>query len=148
MGDHVFGCDVCQDVCPWNRAERRPGWPEFAGGPDAGRPILTELLALDDATFRERYRRSPVWRTKRRGLLRNAAVALGNVGSAEDLPALAEALRDREPLVRGHAAWAIGRIGSPSGRAILEAARADEADLDVLSEIDLALADLISPSDP
>ena len=69
MGDHVFGCDVCQDVCPWNRAERAPGWPEFAVTPDAGQPLLADLLALDDPSFRDRYRRSPVWRTKRRGLL-------------------------------------------------------------------------------
>jgi epoxyqueuosine reductase len=145
VGDHVFGCDVCQDVCPWNRADRRPGWPELSGGTDAGRPLLSDLLALDDASFRERYRRSPVWRTKRRGLLRNAAVALGNVGGADNLPALADALRDPEPLVRSHAAWAIGRIGSAAGRPFLQAARADEADPDVLAEIDLALADLDAP---
>jgi epoxyqueuosine reductase len=142
LGDHVFGCDVCQDVCPWNRAERGPGWPEFAGRPAAGRPILTELLALDDDAFRAQYRRTPLWRAKRRGLLRNAAVALGNTGDAGDLAALAAALRDPEPLVRSHAAWAIGRIESPDGRPILQAARAGEVDPDVVAEIDLALADL------
>ena len=142
MGDHVFGCDVCQDVCPWNRAERRPGWPEFAGGPDAARPPLADLLVLDDEAFRARLRRSPVWRTKRRGLLRNAAVALGNTGGTDDLPALATALRDAEPLVRAHAAWAIGRIGAHDGTSILQSARADEADADVRAEIDLALASL------
>ena len=139
LGNHVFGCDVCQDVCPWNRAERSPGWPELTEASEAGSPSLTELLALDDAAFRERYRRSPVWRTKRRGLLRNAAVALGNVGSVDDLPALANALRDPEPLVRGHAAWAVGQIGAHQGEALLLAARAEESDPDVLEEIDLAL---------
>jgi epoxyqueuosine reductase len=146
LGSHVFGCDVCQDVCPWNRAERRPGWPEFVGPPDSARPPLADLLALNDETFRERYRRTPLWRTKRRGLLRNAAVALGNVGTVDDLPALGSALRDPEPLVRSHAAWAIGRIGASDGKRILQTARTDEADPDVLAEIDQALADL-QPTD-
>jgi epoxyqueuosine reductase len=142
LGDHVFGCDVCQDVCPWNRAERNPGWPEFAGPPEAARPVLSDLLALNDDDFRERYRQTPLWRTKRRGLLRNAAVALGNVGSQDDLPALDGALRDPEPLVRGHAAWAIGQIGALAGEALLSAARSHETDADVLQEIDLALEHL------
>jgi epoxyqueuosine reductase len=147
IGEHVFGCDVCQEVCPWNRADRGPGWPDFSARPgadavEAARPALADLLALDDQGFRERYRRTPVWRTKRRGLLRNAAVALGNVGDEHDLPALVSALRDAEPLVRAHAAWAIGRIGGEVGRAGLEAARATETDGDVLDEIEQALAAL------
>jgi len=142
IGDRVFGCDVCQDVCPWNRADRGPGWPEFAGGPDDARPFLSEILALDDEAFRARYRRTPLWRTKRRGLLRNAAVALGNTGSTDDLPALAAALHDSEPLVRSHAAWAIGQIGGPSAVTILSSSLADESDPNVCDEIRLALADL------
>jgi epoxyqueuosine reductase len=144
MNDHVFGCDVCQDVCPWNRADRGRGWEELAGPPGAGRPALREMLALDDAAFRERYRHSPVWRTKRRGLLRNAAVALGNVGGEDDLPALAQALTDPEPLVRSHAAWAIGKIGAAAGRELLESARAVEDDQSVVAELDLALSALAS----
>jgi epoxyqueuosine reductase len=140
IGEHVFGCDVCQDVCPWNRADRGSGWPELSGDMDAGRPLLADLLALDDAAFRERYRQTPVWRTKRRGLLRNAAVVLGNVGDDGDLPALAIALQDAEPLVRSHAAWAIGRIGGETGRALLEAARWSERDAGVIDEIEAALA--------
>lgn len=142
IGDLVFGCDICQDVCPWNRAQRPPGWPEFAGPDGAGQPPLAQLLTMDDAGFRERYRRTPLWRTKRRGLARNAAVALGNVGSASDLPLLEVSLADGEPLVRGHAAWAIGKIGAPAGRAMLVAARAGEANTGVLEEIELALAAL------
>jgi epoxyqueuosine reductase len=147
IGEHVFGCDICQEVCPWNRADRGPGWPDFSAPSDsdrteAARPALTDLLALDQERFRDRYRHTPVWRTKRRGLLRNAAIALGNVGDARDLPALAEALGDAEPLVRAHAAWAIGRIGGAAGRAALESARASEDDAEVLDEIDRALADL------
>jgi epoxyqueuosine reductase len=143
IGGHVFGCDVCQEVCPWNRADRGPGWPEFSSQEvDVALPLLSDLLALDDAAFRERYRRTPLWRTKRRGLLRNAAVALGNAGDEAGLPALAAALGDPEPLVRGHAAWAIGQIGAAAGREILSAARADETDADVLAEIDGAMAAL------
>ena len=142
IGDRVFGCDDCQTVCPWNRADRGPGWPELTGPVEAARPALHELLALDDAAFRERYRRTPIWRTKRRGLLRNAAVALGNVGTAADLPALAAALHDAEPMVRSHAAWAIGQIGSAAGKALLVAAHASESDLDVRRELDAALENL------
>lgn len=147
IGDHVFGCDVCQDVCPWNRSDRGPGWPEFSTSPDRASPLLTDLLSLDDEAFRARYRHTPVWRTKRRGLLRNAAIALGNTGDPAHLPALAAALVDPEPLVRAHAAWAIGCIGSPAGRPILESARSQESDPDVIAEIDLALADLVRERD-
>jgi epoxyqueuosine reductase len=145
IGGHVFGCDVCQEVCPWNRADRGLGWPELSGGEDHAEkalPLLTDLLALDDAAFRDRYRRTPIWRTKRRGLLRNAAIALGNLGDESSLPALREALTDPEPLVRAHAAWAVGQIGGPSAPEILTTARAAETDPDVLAEISLALAAL------
>jgi epoxyqueuosine reductase len=140
IGDNVFGCDICQDVCPWNRAERSPGWPEFQGDADAAQPSLAGLLALDDEAFRARYRRTPLWRTKRRGLLRNAAISLGNLGRAGDLPALTGALADHEPLVRAHAAWAIGQIGDPRGRGPLQDALATEAEPDVRAEIERALA--------
>jgi epoxyqueuosine reductase len=138
LGDHLFGCDDCQTVCPWNRRDRGPGWPEFSGPVEMGHPRLADILALDDAAFRDRYRRTPVWRTKRRGLLRNAAIALGNTGSTADLDALAAALHDAEPLVRGHAAWAIGRIGGPAAAGLLLAAGASEQDAWVLDEITAA----------
>jgi len=147
MGDHLFGCDDCQTVCPWNRRDRGPGWPEFSGPIDMGRPRLADVLGLDAAAFRDRYRRTPIPRTKRRGLLRNAAVALGNTGSPADLPALATALRDAEPLVRGHAAWAIGQIGGADAPGLLLDARNAEVDADVIEEIDAAL-DVLSASAP
>jgi epoxyqueuosine reductase len=154
IGDLVFGCDICQDVCPWNRGQRPPGWPEFAGDDAAGHPPLAGLLGLDDVSFRARYRRTPLWRTKRRGLARNAAVALGNVGTESDLPALATALHDSEPLVRGHAAWAIGQLGRRAGadghataREYLLAAQNAELDTGVLEEVALALASLTAPAD-
>ncbi|MCC7369798.1 MAG: tRNA epoxyqueuosine(34) reductase QueG [Chloroflexi bacterium] len=150
IGSLVFGCDICQQVCPWNWGSRPPGWPEFSSAEDGGYPDPRELLSLDDAAFRERYRRTPLWRTKRRGLGRNAAVALGNVGTAADLPALAAALEDPEPLVRGHAAWAIGRIGSESGQQALRDALAVETEADVLDELSAALSKLtgLTTADP
>ena len=104
--------------------------------------MLADLLSLDQAGFSERFRKSPIKRTKRRGLLRNAAVALGNVGSVGDVPALKGALADVEPLVRSHAAWALGRIGGEEARDTLrEALRTEETD-DVRAEIEDALEDM------
>jgi epoxyqueuosine reductase len=142
LGNRVFGCDVCQDVCPWNRARRPTGWPELGGSTDDALPSLADLLALDADGFRARFRATPIWRTKRRGLLRNAAVALGNVGSAAALPGLVGALKDPEPLVRGHAAWAIGQIQNAAGIAPMVAALADESDAEVIDELQQALAHL------
>jgi epoxyqueuosine reductase len=100
VGDWLFGCDVCQEVCPWNRKDTSE--PETL---DAA-----ELLSLTEAAFRERYRGTALARTKRRGLLRNAALVLGNTGDERALPALRTALDDAEPLVRDAAEWAIARI--------------------------------------
>lgn len=130
IGNWVFGCDLCQLVCPWNRRFARPGrlaasWAAPQGAdqsrcwPGNAAPKLLDLLALDEQGFRHRFRGSPVKRAKRRGLLRNVCVALGNWGDPAALPGLSEALNDGEPLVRGHAAWALGQIGGgqPAGRA-------------------------------
>ena len=107
MGDWVFGCDVCQEVCPYNRVTPAERWV-----PQVGRDLsLSEMLVLDEAGFRTRFRGTPVMRARRRGLLRNACVAAGNSGGAELVPALVLLLSDPAPLVRGHAAWALGRIG-------------------------------------
>ena len=106
LGDHVYGCDVCQDVCPWNvRFARALDEPALAPRAEID---AVEMLALDDAGFRERYRGTAVTRAKRRGLARNAAVVLGNRGDASALPALERAAsEDPDPVVREHAAWAI-----------------------------------------
>ncbi len=111
MGNWIFGCDACQEICPWVRRYSQPtGEPFFRYDPDLVVPKLVDLMALDDVTFRTRFKDSPIKRTKRRGLLRNVAVALGNWGSPEALPVLEQALKDPEPLIREHAAWAIEQI--------------------------------------
>ncbi len=135
LGGWVFGCDVCQMVCPWNRRAPLEGDPAFAPRPDVPRPLLTEELHLTPQTFNRKFKGSPIKRAKRRGYLRNVAVALGNLGDAAAVPALAKALGDAEPLVRAHAAWALGRIRSPEACRALEAALAKETDPEVRAEI-------------
>jgi epoxyqueuosine reductase len=109
VGDRIYGCDDCLAACPWNRFAQASHETAFAAR-EATRLSLTELLALNDDEFRAHFRKSPVKRIKRRGLLRNVCVALGNSGGPQDLPALERASRDPEPLVREHAQWAIQQI--------------------------------------
>lgn len=111
MGNWIFGCDECQEICPWVRRFAQPTRAEFLGyDPEQAAPKLTELMQLDEAGFGIRFKDTPLNRPKRRGLLRNVAVALGNWASPEALPVLEQALRDPEPLIREHAAWAIEQI--------------------------------------
>lgn len=116
LGDWVFGCDVCQTVCPWNRFAPSTGDPTFLPDSDGPRgnlpaPDLTKEIRLSDEDFREKFRRHPAKRAKRRGYLRNVAVALGNSRDAKALPALREALHSEpDPLVREHIAWAIWEV--------------------------------------
>lgn len=135
MENWIFGCDICQEVCPWNEPETEL---------DAElNPSLPELLRLGEEEFRARFARSAVKRTKRRGLARNVAVALGNSGNPVAVDVLAEALAaESEPLVRAHIAWALGRLGGPSARRALAAAQARESDWAVGAEIASALAAL------
>ncbi len=140
MGNHIYGCDVCQEVCPWNIK-----FGQFASSDvlqardDRIAPALLELIALDDEAFRDRFRGSPIKRTKRRGLLRNVAVALGNWGDMRAVPALTLALDDHEALIRGHVAWALGRIGGDKARLVLDQRYAIETDDWVCEELGLAL---------
>jgi epoxyqueuosine reductase len=109
IGDRIYGCDDCLDACPWNRFAQASRETAFAAR-EGTRMTLVELLGLSEEEFRRVFRKSPVKRIKRRGLLRNVCVALGNVGGPADVPALERASRDQEPLVREHAEWALRRI--------------------------------------
>ena len=141
LGGWVFGCDICQTVCPWNRFARRA---------PAGGLTLAQLLAdlrLTPAGFNQKYRASPISRAKRRGYLRNLAAALGNARRAEAVPALIAVLQgEAEALVRGAAAWALGQTLNSSadapraaGQAALAAALAVEPDAEARAEIAAAL---------
>jgi epoxyqueuosine reductase len=141
MGNRIFGCDVCQEVCPWNRRFARPtAEPAFQPRPDQAAPSLLSLIHLSESEFQARFAGTSIMRTKRRGLLRNVAVALGNSGDPAAVPALIQTLADPEPLVRAHAAWALGQLDTPAAREPLAAALARESEPQVVEEIQAALA--------
>jgi epoxyqueuosine reductase len=142
MENWVFGCDVCQEVCPWNVKFSKPeGDPQFAPQAGVAYPDLMAEIALSPEQFNSKFKGSPVKRTKRRGYLRNVAIALGNAGDDSAVPVLRKALfHDPEPLVRAHAAWALGQIGGERAKAALAEAEKSEADPEVLAEIRVALA--------
>ncbi len=110
IGNRIFGCDDCLAVCPWNRFAREGRLMKDHARPELAAPDLVKLLQLDDAGFKSRFAGTPVLRTKRRGLLRNVCVALGNVGDISALPALDKAAGDSEPLIAEHARWAMEQI--------------------------------------
>ena len=114
IGNRIYGCDDCLAACPWNRFARESHLMSLHARADLETPDLLELLSLDEAAFNRRFQGTPMLRTKRRGLLRNVCVALGNVGDASALPALARAAVDSEPLIAEHARWAIGQIEKSS----------------------------------
>jgi epoxyqueuosine reductase len=136
LGNWIFGCDICNEVCPWNGD---------LASTDANSardllPHLPDLLALDDRAFSARFSKSAVKRSKRRGLLRNVAVALGNTKNPEAARSLIRALGcEAEPLIRSHAAWALGQIGGPVARRALERARNRDDDSTVRAEAIAAL---------
>lgn len=140
IGDHVFGCDICQEICPYN-VKARPG-AEGAFSPREGLyvPELAFFLSLSDEAFQARFRGSPILRAKRRGFLRNVAVALGNLRDRAALPHLVRALEDHEPLVRRHVAWALGELSGSEALKALEERLKIEVDPGVLEEIQWARA--------
>ncbi|MBN2338982.1 MAG: tRNA epoxyqueuosine(34) reductase QueG [Acidobacteria bacterium] len=135
LGGRVFGCDACQEVCPWSFSAGRAAGPEEDEGFD-----LPALAALTAEGFAVRFGSSPVRRIGRDRLVRNAVVALGNSGDPGAVVPLGDSLRDRSALVRAHAAWALGRLPCAAARRLLETARDREKDPEVLGEIGAALA--------
>lgn len=117
IGHRIYGCDDCLAVCPWNRFAGEGRLMKPHARADLTTPDLVELLSLDNAGFKARFAGSPILRTKRRGLLRNVCVALGNSGDASTLPVLRQAAEDAEPLIAEHAQWAIGQITTTARRA-------------------------------
>ena len=142
VGDWVFGCDLCQDVCPVNRKAAVSREAEFGKRHDFDAPALIPLLSLDEDGFRRRFEGSPIRRAKLSGLQRNACVALGNIGDRAAIPALSAALRSDDAIVRAHAAWALGRIGGETAKTALQSALANERDATARDEITAALSEL------
>ena len=139
MGNWVFGCDICQDVCPWNRKAPASTVQEFEPLNDLTPADLAWLLSLDEDAFRQRFRGTPQYRTGRSGLLRNTAIAAGNSGDRSLIPALTRVAADPEELIRGAAAWALGRLGGAAVEATLTKRQHVEPSAPVLQEVDAAL---------
>jgi epoxyqueuosine reductase len=112
MGNHVFGCDICQDVCPWNRRAPVSGAAEFQAAAELVNPALEWIAGMEVEEFRRVFRGSPVKRAKFSGLRRNAAVAMGNSGDAGFVPRLRELAADPDPTVAEHARWALAKLTS------------------------------------
>ncbi len=128
MGEWVFGCDVCQEVCPWNSRAPVSSHHEFEPLAENNPLELIQLFDLDEEAFRARFRHTPLWRPRRRGLLRNAAIVLGNQPTEKALPALVRGLNDWEPLVREASAWALGRHDFGAAVDALRARHSNEMD--------------------
>ena len=143
MGDWILGCDVCQEVCPWNRKSPLSQQLEFAPLEEHNPIQLRSLFDLDDDQFRARFRKTPLWRPKRRGILRNAAIALGNFPCDENVESLYKGLNDCEPLIRGASAWALGQHLNQhlneEVQANLQSRLLIETDEQVQREIEMAL---------
>jgi epoxyqueuosine reductase len=141
LGDWIWGCDLCQDVCPPTRLAHTAGASAFAASDAAAAfPNLVKLLELRSGEFKRRYARSAMGWRGAAVLRRNAAVALGNALDRSAVPALERALaNDPHAMVRGHVAWALGRIGSPRALAALQTRRGEEGDAEASFEIELAL---------
>ena len=142
IGTWIFGCDICQDVCPWNRKAKVTNEEAFKPRPWAA-PELLKLLQLNEKEFNEQFKHSPLKRAKRSGLIRNACVALGNLREKRATPLLVNLLfNDPDPVIREHAAWALGRIGTDEAVEKLRQAVLVEKDETVRREITLSLSEI------
>jgi len=139
MENWVFGCDVCQDVCPWNHGAPKSEEPSFFPQANSNPLELAELFDLDEPTFRTRFRHTPLWRSHRRGLLRNAAIVLGNQRDPNALPALSKGLQDPEPLVRAACVWALSQLNTNEANHVLQAHQPKETNPQVQTELSAAL---------
>ena len=144
IGTRVFGCDICQDVCPVNRYVTADADEDFLPRPGVGPTIpLLPLLEITEEEFRNRFEGTPLMRAKRQGLRRNAIVALGNAGDSKAIPALRRVLLDDEetPMLRGHAAWALGRFRDSAAKEALRQALEQSLPCEVLAEVEVALGE-------
>ena len=142
IGNLIFGCDICQEVCPWNSKAVSTTEPGFQPRDGNLAPKLLSLVSMTQQEFSRRFKGSPIKRAKRRGFLRNVLVAIGNWGTQRAVPALKDALADDEPLVRSHAAWALGRIGGDAAKRTLQRRLTVETEQDVITEIQDALLEI------
>jgi epoxyqueuosine reductase len=145
IGSNIFGCDICQDVCPWNRKAPVTDEASFQARPGLYNPGLVAVSSLGPDEFRALFKGSPVKRTKRRGLIRNALVAIGNSGDADFVPVVNECLGDEEPLVRIHALWALWKLEGKGSLGALLSVRESESDQSVIEEIDNILESMEKP---
>ena len=139
IGTWIFGCDICQDVCPVNRKIQPSQTSEFQPRKDFIAPALLPLLDLNEISFNELFNDHPIKRTKLTGLKRNVCVALGNIKNPQAIEKLAKTLIESDPIVKQHAAWAIGQIGGPISLAKLQGAMRNEKNPDVINEIKSAM---------
>ena len=139
MGNLIFGCDICQEVCPWNSKATPTTEPAFQPRDGNLAPELLTLIDMTQTEFSKRFKGSPIKRAKRKGFLRNVIVAIGNWRSRAAVPALKKVLIDDEPLIRGHAAWALGQVGGENAKQALDTRLKSEDDSEVISEIQDAL---------
>lgn len=138
IGSHIYGCDLCQDVCPWNRFATPTVEPTFQPRNGLLNPQLSELMYMTNEQFSARFKHSPIKRIKRRRLLRNVAIALGNIGASADaecIAALLHGITDSEPLIRAHSVWALRQIGGENSLKALRRLKEIETEKIVLDEL-------------
>ena len=142
IGNRIYGCDDCQDVCPWNRFAKKSEESAFFAREPLASMDLIEMMSMSREAFLDATRKSAIRRARYPGFLRNVAVALGNSGDPKAIAPLVDALAHEEPLVRGHAAWALAHLGDPRTQSNLETRLAVEEDEAVSEEIRWALSQL------